>query len=246
MPTEDIQSLCQQGQAHLTAMRYLHAERVLEAAEAMALAEEDWDSLARLYMPLQECRRQKRQRCGEGMVRLDWTASAPGDVIDAREVARQIPHGQVLLAGWGSIEPACQLRALAREQNLYLETFLAAVYELAGGARVVAIVPTDEVALPPPEPLPLDTLLRRLPPHSILIPLSELPSGARPGDACTYARTMSLWERLHLPFLSQADATPEPKARIEAYRRTIRVDYACELAHQRLSDTARELSRNRS
>ena len=33
--------------------------------------------------------------------------------------------------------------------------------------------------------------------------------------------------------------------RIEHYRNTIRVDYACELAHQKLSGVARELSRRK-
>jgi hypothetical protein len=54
---------------------------------------------------------------------------------------------------------------------------------------------------------------------------------------------MGLWERLHLPFLAAADMQADPVQRIEHYRRTIRVDYACELAHQKLSDVARELGR---
>ena len=43
------------------------------------------------------------------------------------------------------------------------------------------------------------------------------------------------------PFLAQADQTREPMQKIEAYRKTIEVDYACELAHQKLADTARHL-----
>ena len=54
---------------------------------------------------------------------------------------------------------------------------------------------------------------------------------------------MTLWERLHRPFLAEADAEPDPIAQIEKYRRTIEVDYACELAHQRLAAVARQLAR---
>jgi hypothetical protein len=56
---------------------------------------------------------------------------------------------------------------------------------------------------------------------------------------------MDLWERLHAPFLAAADNTREPLARMEGYRRTIAVDYACELAHQKLSAVAAELERGR-
>lgn len=236
------QDLCEAGQAHLMAMRYLQAEAALMQAEAAALAEEDWDSLARLYMPLQECRRQRRQRCGEGTVCLDLVAESAGLQPDPRRIAADHPHGQLLVAGWGSIEPAVQLRRLAAERGLYVETYLAAAYPLPGGARAIAIVPTADVALPAPDAdQPVDRLVARLPPHSIVLSADQLPRGPRPGDARTYAFTMSLWERLHQPFLAAADQTADPRRRIMSYRRSIEVDYACELAHQRLSATARQL-----
>src|SRR5476651_2360561 len=66
MDSGQIQSLCQLGQEQLTRMEYLEAERTLAAAEKPAWDVRDFDALARLYMPLQEARRQRRQRCGEG------------------------------------------------------------------------------------------------------------------------------------------------------------------------------------
>jgi hypothetical protein len=56
---------------------------------------------------------------------------------------------------------------------------------------------------------------------------------------------MSIWEQLHAPFLAAADAQVDPLRRIHAYRRAIEVDYACELAHQKLSAAAREVARHR-
>lgn len=242
--TVDPQQLCEIGQSHLVAMRYLDAEAALTAAESTAFARQDWDTLARLYMPLQECRRQRRQRCGEGTIRLDLLAESEQCQPDPVEIVGRHPHGQLLVAGWASIEPAIRFRELAAQRQLYVETFLAAVYPLNGGATCVAIVPTTEVALPPAEVgASVDHLIALLPPFSVVLARSELPSGAKPGDTHTFAFTMALWERLHLPFLAAADQTRDLKQRVHACRRAIEVDYACELAHQRLSDTARELVR---
>jgi len=72
---------------------------------------------------------------------------------------------------------------------------------------------------------------------------NELPKGSRKGTWQTYAEVMGMWERLHAPFLASADAEADPLRKIEAYRRVIRVDYACELAHQKLSQVAHDLAR---
>jgi len=240
----DLQAQCELGQEQLTRMEYRQAERTLAAAEAIAWRERDFDTLSRLYMPLQEARRQIRQRCGEGVVCLDLIAQGPDDHISADHVMRHYPHGQLLVGGWGTIAPAVELRNLAAENGLYLETFLAAVYPV-GGARAVAIVALEDAKLPPPGETTIDALLHQLPPNSILLHENELPEGSRRGSAETFAEVMGMWERLHAPYLAAADATADPVRRIEAYRQTIRVDYACELAHQKLSDTARQLKRQR-
>jgi len=148
---DPLQSLCELGQQQLMRMEYLTAEKTLLRAEQIALQRQDYDTLARLYMPLQEARRQRRQRCGEGTICLDLIASGPADRIEGRHVVENFPHGQVLIAGWGSIEPAIQARALQVEHDLYLETFLAAAYPVSAG-RAVVIVPLADVKLPDPEP----------------------------------------------------------------------------------------------
>jgi hypothetical protein len=243
MNPDALQELCETGQEALMRMDYLRAEAALAEAERQAWAARDWDTLARLYMPLQEARRQRRLRCGEGTVALDLVAEGPDDRVEGRRVVENIPHGQLLVAGWGTIEPALQVRSLQAEQGLFVETFRAAVYPVGAG-RAVAIVPTEDVRLPEPHPRQsVDRLIAELPPHSIVLAADQLPRGRQRGTTETYARVMDLWERLHLPFLATADAQHDPVQKIEQYRRTIRVDYACELAHQKLSGVARELSR---
>jgi hypothetical protein len=54
---------------------------------------------------------------------------------------------------------------------------------------------------------------------------------------------MAMWEQLHAPYLAAADAEGDLLRKMEAYRKTIRVDDACELAHQNLATTAREADR---
>jgi hypothetical protein len=243
MTSDALQALCESGQEALMRMDYLRAEAALVEAERCAWEQRDWDTISRLYMPLQEARRQRRLRCGEGIVALDLIAQGPEDHVDGHRVVQNFPHGQLLVAGWGSIEPALRVRALQVEHGLFVETFLAAVYPIGAG-RVVAVVTTADVRLPDPSPRQsVDRLVAELPPHTIVLSTDELPRGSMRGTTETYARVMDLWERLHLPFLAAADMQADPVRKVEHYRKTIVVDYACELAHQKLSSVARDIGR---
>jgi hypothetical protein len=221
MELDRIQELCAFGQEQLSRMEYLGAEKTLGAAEELAWDARDWDSLGRLYMPLQESRRQRRQQCGEGMIRLDFIAEGPTERLNGKEIVQTVRQGQILVAGWGSIQPAVEARRAQKELGLYVDVFLAAAYPTDQG-RMVVIVPGEDAMLPAT-------------PSRIEISDVEL-AGVK-----TYEGVMEIWERLHAPYLAAADGTVEPVVRMEAYRRTIGVDYACELAHQRLADVARGL-----
>ena len=250
MTQESLQEMCETGQEQLMRTEYLSAETTLAEAERHAWSARDWDTLSRLYMPLQEARRQRRQRCGEGVVCLDLVAQGPADMIDPRHVIDNFPHGQLLVAGWGSIAPAVAVRELAAHHGLYVETFLAAVYlvqraENPDGppGRAVVVAPLPDVTLPDPDPQPLDELKSRLPADCIVLGESALPRGSRRGSPQTFGEVMALWERLHAPFLAAADRRADPVRRMEGYRTTTRVDYASELAHQKLSAVAAQLLR---
>src|SRR5687767_4082353 len=200
----DLQARCELGQQQLMRTEYLEAEATLASAEAEAWANKDFDTLSRLYMPLQEARRQRRQRCGEGVVALNLIATGPDDHVEGQRVVENYSHGQLLVAGWRSIEPALAVRRLQDQHKLYVETFLAAVMP-AGSGRIVVIVPTEDVNLPSEEFQSVDELMRRLPAHCIVLVENELPQGDRKGDTKTYAEVMAMWERLHGPFLAAAD-----------------------------------------
>jgi hypothetical protein len=235
MNSAEIQELCRLGQDQLMGMEYLLAEKTLALAEGGAWGSGDFDALSRLYMPLQEARRQRRQRCGEGIIRLDILARDADDEIDGDAMIEKYPHGQLLIGGWGSIQPAIEARRRQAEAGVYVDVLLGAVYP-AGTGRVVVIVPSADVMLPMAEPMGVDKLIRRLPAHSIVMSEAEAPK------AGTYSTVMDIWERLHAPFVAAAEGTGELARKIEAYRKAIGVDYACELAHQGISDAARQLS----
>jgi hypothetical protein len=219
MSPPNLQDQCELGQAQLMSMEYLAAQATLAAAEKQAWNESDFDTVARLLLPLQEARRQRRQRCGEGIICLDFIAGAPNDKLDPDKIVAQIPHGQILIAAWGNIQPALRAREIQAQRGLYLDVFLAS----AGPGNSVEIHGGAGIASP------------------IVLSRNDLPRGQRTGNAETYAQTMSLWERLHAPFLAAADAETDPLKKIDGYRRAIEVDYACELAYQRMADAVKML-----
>jgi hypothetical protein len=243
MTATDLQSLCEEGQQQLMLMDYLAAEDTLVQAERGAAELGDFDTLSRLYMPLQEARRQRRQRCGEGTVHLHLVASGPDDpAIDPDRLIEQYPQGQLLIAGWGTIEPALRFRNLQAQRRLYVETYLGAVYPSVDQGRLVAIVPLETPQLPPLRAYSAEEFIGALPPNSI-VGLDNLLPGPVQGSSDTYAETMWIWEQLHVSFLTVADNETDPIKKMDAYRQAIAVDYACELAHQKLSAVAREYAR---
>jgi hypothetical protein len=242
MPDKRLQALCELGQQLLMETRYLEAARTLAEAEHQAWASRDFDTLSRLYLPLQEARRQIRQRCGEGGVSLHCFPKSPVEIIQPELVVQNCPTGQLLTGGWGTIQPAIEVRQLAVAKGLYLETFLSAVYPVIDSEAVVVIVPWEGWQLPP---VRLRTLaeLRLLTNHGLVLTQSEIPSDASKGTAETFANVMALWERLHQPLLEAATREPDSVQRMQAYRGVLRADPACELAHQFLADIARNLAR---
>ena len=126
------------------------------------------------------CRRRAasaQQQPWRGIVCLDLCAAGPADRVEARHVLEHYPHGQLLVAGWQSTEPAVKLRELARQKSLYVETFLGAVYAVEG-RRLIVVAPFEDSRLPGPCQT-LAELKSRSPAGSICIDEAELPAGPR-------------------------------------------------------------------
>jgi hypothetical protein len=258
----DVQALCALGQGLLMQTDYRAADVVLTYAEARAWSDRDWDGLSRLYMPLQESRRQRRQLCGEGVVRLDLIDRGDGCVPSAEAILEAYPHGQLLVAGRCTLAPAIELRdRVARGERLrlngagpkglgresargegYIETFLAASYHVEGAWWIV-IAPHAESRVPESDPSSVQRLRESVGEGAIVVHADRLPAMSARGDAETFALTMAWWEQLASPFLKKGLALADGIEKIAQLREAIRVDSACELAHQTISRTARAMMR---
>jgi hypothetical protein len=237
----DLQGMCAQGQRLLALTDYLAAEEVLEKAVHLAADSGDWDTVSRGLMPLQEARRQARQRCGEGEV--DLTIRLPHGVATDEKAAQawaegflsQHGEGQFLVAGHDSLLPAIKLRELASKRKLYVECLLAKWTKNATGNVLVKVLAEATG----------DADLERSD--------DQLQLKQAQGDTHSYARVMKLWEDLAMPALRQAQTIAHQlknkqatmRQVFEAYIRVIRIDNACELAHQELAACAKEHARGR-
>ena len=119
--TASMDSLMQSASAALVAMDYLTCEALCTRALAMARQAKDWDSFARILLPLQESRRQRRITAAGGTIRLGTTLLAGEpvewlDTVDAACIVLTHPHDR---AG------AERLHEAARKQGKYVEVLLA-------------------------------------------------------------------------------------------------------------------------
>lgn len=108
MPTTDLDQLMDQASLKLVKMQYLEAEALCEQALQMAYDRKLWGYFARITLPLQECRRQRRMIAAEGTIVLgtDHLGDDPIPGLD------QLTSGCVVFTGPQAIE---QARVLLRK-----------------------------------------------------------------------------------------------------------------------------------
>ena len=96
-PLPDLHRLWNLGQQHLAAGRYVPARRALESAESIAWRQRDTQSLARLYLPLLEARRQIRYNAAEGLLVVLNPATPPAEQQKQFREFLNSPAGTILL-----------------------------------------------------------------------------------------------------------------------------------------------------
>jgi hypothetical protein len=96
-PLSHLHRLWNLGQQHLAAGRYVSARRALESAEAIAWRQRDSQSLARLYLPLLEARRQIRYHAAEGTLVIINPATPPYEQQKQLRHFLTAPAGTILL-----------------------------------------------------------------------------------------------------------------------------------------------------
>ena len=171
-------------------------------------------------MPLQEARRQRRQRCGEGVVALDLIAQGPHDdrrrptdrgEFSARAAARR--RVGVDRAGGSGSAPSGGARAVRRDVSRGGRIPSAARrrssschWTMRNCRRAISTRSR--------------TWKSSCRNHSLVAERSAIVNGQRKGTPQTFGEVMALWERLHAPFLAEADAERDLVRQIERYRLT--------------------------
>lgn len=118
--TDDIMQRASQA---LVKMDYLSCEALCLEALALARTRADWPTYARILLPLQEARRQRRMIAAEGVIRLgtgDLTAGAPPTTwLD------QVQAGCIVLTHPHTSDQAAALLRQARQKRLHIEVLFA-------------------------------------------------------------------------------------------------------------------------
>lgn len=106
----------------LVQMDYLECEAQALRALALAEVERDWPYFARILLPLQEARRQRRISAGEGVLRLGTATltDAPADWLEQLE-----PAGCLVVTPPHTTNDAALLETQARRARLPVEVLYA-------------------------------------------------------------------------------------------------------------------------
>ncbi|MFP4225045.1 MAG: hypothetical protein ACLFVN_13395 [Phycisphaeraceae bacterium] len=211
---------------------YLTCEARCLDALALARDEEEWDYYARILLPLQEARRQRRIIASEAGVRLG-SASLTGRPQDWLE---RHDAGCFLLTRPHTAETASNLASLAWSEELYVEVLFADSRAEGDTWTVLATAgPAVTCELPAPPPAWRD---RWLPAGEVPEPEagSPLPPGETPVDWFIDAT-----EKLGDAAIAQVTAPLGSPERVDQLSRMLDVVTDHEQLHQRLGEAARAL-----
>ena len=105
----------------LAGRRYFDCERHCRKALAVAKQQNDWTYYARILLPLQEARRQRRLIAAEGAVRLGTKTLCDA----AEDRLTRLAAGSIVLTHPYDARAACDLRSRIWQQGCYFEVLFA-------------------------------------------------------------------------------------------------------------------------
>lgn len=225
---ERIDHVMERASRLLAECRYFEAERLAAEALQEAFAAADYDRMARILLPLQECRRQKRD--------MAFDAAAAGAVF---RVTGDLPTGRALKPGCYLLEPprvGIDGRLLREEADRRKVPVIVVVREPPtrdGRWPIVAIGPITvrtRIAAPTPRPRPgrrPKSPPGQPPPPPLPDPQWFLDANEALGDAA----------------IAQVSPDLSPAARVEALYDRLQAHPDHEKLHQRLEEACREAAR---
>jgi len=242
---EQIDSLMETATRALMDTDYAQCERRCLEALGLAKAQQAWDVYARVVLPLQEARRQRRMTAAEGRLRLGsasleggpeaWLSEMPGGGC----VVLTRPHGQ---------DDAAKLHELALERELPIEVLWADNDVDAGVWTVRSFV---EPALAVDRAGPAEHWRDRwiAPGQSLPSAPPEQSNGDSPGGSDPVVQSsetpadwiMDAMEALGDRALASLTDTEDPRQRLSRLEACITAAPDHEILHQELAATARQL-----
>lgn len=247
MNINDLDQTMQQASTALVEMRYLEAERLCLDALDTALEREQWSYVARIVLPLQEARRQRRMIAADTAVQLGTLELDDLQAWIEPGETRGGPGGCLLVTRPCTIDDARSALRRLREQDRHAEIMFADA-EVEEGPDFDA----DEL-------WPIVSLIDEEVSVACAAPCDAwLGRPLRPGDADWHAPaataeapTPADWfldaaERLGDTAIDKASRAATPRDRFDQLQRLLDAAPDHELLHQALADTARALSRTKS
>ncbi len=205
----------------LVAMDYLTCEARCIEALGQARAAEDWSYYARILLPLQEARRQRRMIAAEGTIRV----GTPDLKDEPATWLERLSPGCVVMTPPHTPDQAGQLQQLARRRRLHVEVLFAEPGQSAWRLRTSA----GRVAECDFRPPPVECLHRWL----------SDPADGRRQDAAEWF--IDATEALGDALIEGVGEAPGTRGRIVALESCLDAMTDHEKLHQRLADAARAM-----
>ncbi|MCC7193473.1 MAG: hypothetical protein IT444_11890 [Phycisphaeraceae bacterium] len=214
----------------LVKMEYLTCEALCLQALVEARRRGEWEYYARVLLPLQEVRRQRRIIAAEGVIALGVSATDPA----IRTKIESLTSASIVLIKPSTVADAIALTARARQERKYLE-ILFADSDAADNTWTIRAFAGSTVSCKLPAP-PHHWIGRFFHPGEIKVTADT--STDTPGAWFVHAT-----ERLGDAALAAISPKLTGAAKVAALEQCLEVITDHEIIHQRLADAARALSR---
>lgn len=123
---QNVDSIMEQASLALMRMDYLDCEAHCLKALALTRQQQDWANYARVLLPLQETRRQRRMIAAEGVIRIGTADRDEQEQDQAEAWLEQMPNGGCMLVTQPyAADQAAKLARAAKAGNQYVEVLYA-------------------------------------------------------------------------------------------------------------------------
>jgi len=235
--TSQLDTLMETASEALARMDYLVCEQLCQQALAIARSRHHWDYYARILLPLQEARRQRRMIAAEGVVRLGTDNLGSNPVL----WLRRLNAGCMVVTKPHTCKDAVELAQAVRRQSLCVEVLWADnpasdrcwTLRSFAGPNISYVIPA------PPAPWVNTWMAPDTPDRPIQTASSQ--ASQNPGAPQPVDWFLEACEALGDAALEQVQTPVGNPRRVRLLERCLQVVTDHEILHQALGDAARAL-----